>query len=68
MGEEESSFTLFQVPAAVAGDLTKRPKDNCLLCKNLSKIAQGEHALSHSLKGRGEGIEVIALGRHIRCQ
>ena len=46
MGEEDSSFTLFQVRGAVAEDVTKRPKDNCLLCKILSKSAQAEHSLS----------------------
>ena len=40
VGEEESSFRLFQVCAAAAEDVTKRPKDNCLFCKYLSKIAQ----------------------------
>ena len=53
VGEEECSFPLSQVRDAVAEDVTNESKDNCLLGKNLSKIAQGELSLSPRVGGPG---------------
>ena len=67
VGEEESSFTLFQVRGAVAEAVTKRPKDLSLMQNSVKDRSTRTLPLPVG-EGRGEGIEVIAPGLHIWCQ
>ena len=67
VGEEESSFALFQVRGAVAEAVTKRSKDLSLMQKSVKDRSTRTLPLPVG-EGRGEGIEVIAPGLHIRCQ